>query len=216
MSMRFGRKLVTVWCATALGLAALAGCADAPTTSARYRSPDSRAFAENAMSTGPMLVRIQGRPYTSSEVQTSEVVLGAMTEAMRWTPTPRLTTDPAAAKIPSMVVVMTFNGGVVDPDAECAGGSEGGEPQPQGAVQVAASFCGSGSLISNTTGRIDASSGVNDPLFAELIRQVAYDLFPRSEQWPPGMGIGIGGSGFGIGGGRSGIGIGGIGIGIGF
>ncbi len=214
MFVRFERKLVAVWLAASLGAAA--GCADGPTTSATYRSPDSRAFAENAMSTGPMLVRIQGRPYAVPEEQIDQAVLSAMTQAMSWTATPRLTTDSAAARISSMVVVMTFNGGIVDPDAQCAGGSEGGEPHPQGAVQVAASFCGSGSLISNTTGRIDASSGVNDPLFADLIRQVAYDLFPRSEQWPSGMGIGIGGGGFGIGGGRSGIGIGGIGIGIGF
>jgi hypothetical protein len=89
-------------------------------------------------------------------------------------------------------------------------------------VQVAASFCGSGSLISNTTGRTETSSGVDDPSFAELIRQVAYDLFPRSEPQPFGTGIGIGGGaggvGVGVGGGGSGFGIGtgGIGIGIGF
>ena len=125
-----------------------------------------------------------------------------------------------AATILSMVVVMTFDGGGVDANAQCRGESQGGEPEPQGAVRVTASFCGNGSPISNTTGHIDTSSGVGDPLFAELIRQVAYDLFPRSEQ-PLGTGIGIGGGagGFGIGGGRSGFGIGtggGIGIGIGF
>jgi hypothetical protein len=218
MYVRFERKLVATWCATALGLAALAGCADSPSTRATYRSPDSRTFAENAMSTGPMLVRIQGRPYASPQEQTSDVVLGAMSQAMNWTPTPRLTTDPAAAKIPSMVVLMTFNGGVVDANVQCAGGSEGGDPQPQGAVQVAASFCGSGSLISNAIGRIETSSGVDDPLFAELIRQVAYDLFPRSEPQLFGTGIGIGGGaggvGVGVGGGGSGFGTGGIGIGF--
>jgi hypothetical protein len=172
------------------------------------------------MSTGPMLVEIQGQPYAASAEQIDDAVLRAMHDAMSWTATPRLTTDPAAAKIPSMVVVMTFNGGVVDANVQCSGGSEGGEPRPQGAVQVTASFCGNGSLISNTSGRIDTSSGVGDPLFAELIRQVADDLFPRSEQQPPGTGIRIGGGGggFGIGtGGGIGIGTGGgIGIGIGF
>jgi hypothetical protein len=166
-----------------------------------------------------MLVRIRGRPYAVPEEQIDQAALSAMTQAMSWTATPRLTTDPAAAGIPSMVVVMTFNGSIVDADLQCAGGSEGGEPQPQGAVQVAASFCGSGSLISNTSGRIDTSSGVGDPLFAELIRQVADDLFPQSEHpMTPGFSIGGGMGGFGIGGGRSSIGIGGggIGIGIGF
>jgi hypothetical protein len=110
--------------------------------------------------------------------------------------------------------VMTFNGGGVDGDAQCRGESQGGEPGPQGAVRVTASFCGSGSLLSNTSGHIDTSSGVDDPLFAELIRQVAYDLFPQSEPQPLGTGIGIGG-GAGVGGGRGGFGIGTGGIGIG-
>jgi hypothetical protein len=212
MDVRFERKLAEACCAGLISVAALAGCANAPATSATYQSPDSRTFAENAISTGPMMVEIQGRPYAASAEQIDDAVLRAMRDGMSWTATPRLTTDPAAAKIPSMVVVMTFNGGVVDANVQCSGGSEGGEPQPQGAVRVTASFCGNGSLISNTTGHIDTSSGVGDPLFAELIRQVAYDLFPRSEQQPLGTAIRIGGGGggFGIGSG------GGIGIGIGF
>lgn len=212
MFVRFERKLVAVWLAASLGAAV--GCADGPTTSAPYRSPDARTFAENAMSTGPMLVRIRGRPYAAPQEQIDQAVLSAMTEAMSWAAPPRLTADPAAAKMRSMVVVMTFNG--PDARAQCRGESEGGESQPQGAVHVSASFCGDGTLISNTTGRIGASSGVDDPQFAELIRQVARDLFPQSEQ-PLGTGTGIGGgSGIGIGGGRSGIGIGTGGIGIHF
>ena len=216
MSMRFERGLAAA-CAAALGLV-LTGCADAPTTSATYRSPDARTFAENAMSIGPMLVRIQGSPYATPTAKTEEVVLGAMSKAMSWATPPRLTTDPAAARMRSMVVVMTFNGGAVDARAQCRGESEGGEPQPQGAVQVAASFCGDGTLISNTTGRIGASSGVDDPQFAELVRQVARDLFPQSEQ-PLGTGIGLGGGaggGIGLGGGRSGFSFGTGGIGIHF
>ena len=217
MSVRFERKPGAAWFAVILGLAASAGCADGPTTSASYRSPNSRTFAENAMSTGPMLVRMQGRPYAAPQAQIDQAVLGAMTQAMSWTATPRLTTDPAAARIPSMAVVMTFNGGGVDGDAQCRGESQGGEPGPQGAVRVTASFCGSGSLLSHTSGYIDTSSGVDDPLFAELIRQVAYDLFPQSELQPLGTGIGIGGGagGFGVGGGRGGFGIGTGGIGVG-
>jgi hypothetical protein len=199
MSMRFERGL-----AAALGLV-LTGCADAPTTSATYRSPDARTFAEYAMSIGPMLVRIQGSPYATPTAKTEEVVLGAMSKAMSWATPPRLTTDPAAARMRSMVVVMT-NGGAVDARAQCRGESEGGEPQPQGAVQVAASFCGDGTLISNTTGRIGASSGVDDPQFAELVRQVARDLFPQSEQ-PLGTGIGLGGGRSGFSFGTGGIGI---------
>jgi hypothetical protein len=211
MKVRFRYRLAFAWCACAV-TAVLAGCADRPETSASYRSPDARAFAESAMAIGPMLVEIQGRPYAEPPEQIDRAVLTDMSQALSWTASPRLTTDPAATKVPSMVVTMTFNGGVVDANAQCRGESTGGEPQPQGAVQVAASFCGSGAMISNTVGRIDASSGVDDPQFARLMAQVARDLFPPSYEQPqPGLGIGIGGGGGGFGVGTGG----GVGIGIG-
>ncbi len=202
MDIRRKYKRLRACCAVAVGLAASTGCAGTPSTSATYQSPDAREFAQNAMSTGPMLVKIQGRPYAISDEQTDQAVLDAMRQAMSWTASPRLTTDPAMAKMPSMMVVLTFNGGVVDANAQCAGDSRGGEPQPQGAVQVTASFCGSDSLISNTTGRIGETSGIGDPRFAALISQVTDDLFPSSWQQPPGLGLQIGGGsggGFGVG-----------------
>ena len=79
----------------------------------------------------------------------------------------------------------------------------------RGAVQVAASFCGSGSLISTTSGWIDSSTGPDDPAFAQLITQITTDLFPTTWQPQPGIGVGVGiGSG-----GWSG---GGVGVGVGF
>jgi hypothetical protein len=168
---------------------------------------DSRDFAQRAMSTGPMLVKIQGHPFLGPEGQTQEAVLDAMRQAMSWAATPRLTTDPAAAKIPSMIVVMTFNGGDIDAKAQCGGDTRGGEPQPEGAVQVMASFCGSGTPLSSTSGRIKNSTGAGDPQFAALISRVTRDLFPEDWQQYPGTGIHIGGGsgGFGLG---SGLGIG--------
>lgn len=203
-----GRNLSAAWAAAAIALMASAGCANS--RSDTYEGTDSRSFAESAMSTGPLLVKIQGRPYAAPERQIEDAVLDAMRQAMSWTATPRLTTDPAAAKIPSLTVVMTFNG-AVDAAAQCSGGSQGGEPQPQGAVQVTASFCGDQSPISTNTRQISGSTGIGDPQFATLISRVTGDLFPEDYRRPvaPGMYIGGGSGGFGLGGGI------GIGIGIG-
>jgi hypothetical protein len=176
----------------------LAGCAG-PMTSPTYQNPNSRGFAQDAMARGPMLVKLQGRAYDSPEPQLADAVLMAMRSAMPWTATPQLTTAPEQAPT-SLLVVMTFNGGVVDANVQCSGGSAGGGPQVNGAVQVTASFCGSGDLISNTSGRIDRSSGPADPAFAGLIRQITYDLFPSPGLLPlPGTGIRIGGGGSGVG-----------------
>jgi hypothetical protein len=210
MDFRLERRLLAAWGGAALGVATSVGCVDTPVTSATHRPTDSRDFAQRAMSTGPMLVKIQGDPYAAPEGQIEEAVLDAMRQAMRWTPTPRLTTDPAVAKIPSMIVVMTFNGGDVDANAQCAGESRGGEPRPQGAVQVTASFCGSDTPLSNTSGHIKDTTGAGDPQFAALISRVTHDLFPENWQQYPGTGIQIGG-------GSGGFGIGtGLGIGIGW
>ena len=207
--MRAGRTGETA-AGMAVGLACvvmLAGCSG-PRTSATYQSPESQAFAQNAMARGPLLVTIQGQPYAAAEQASEHATLAAMQSAITWTATPRLTTDPAQASVPSMQVVMTFNVGAIDANVQCRGGSQGGGPQPDGAVQVSASFCGSGDLISNTSGRIVRSSGAEDPQFASLIRQVTYDLFPSSGLQPqPGIGIGIGGGG-------GAIGIGGFGVGF--
>jgi hypothetical protein len=54
MYVRFERKLVAAWCVGALGMVALAGCADVPTTSATDRSPEPRAFAEDVMHLGEL------------------------------------------------------------------------------------------------------------------------------------------------------------------
>jgi hypothetical protein len=209
MHFRLERGLLAMWCAAVMGVAALMGCVGTSGMDATHRQADSRDFAQRAMSTGPMLVKIQGHPYAAPEGQTKEAVLDAMRQAMSWAATPRLTTDPAAAKIPSMLLVMTFNDGDVDANAQCAGDSRGGEPQPQGAVQVTASFCGDGTPLSNTRGRIRNSTGAADPQFAALITRVTRDLFPENWQEYPGTGIHIGGGsgGFGLGGGL-GIGIG--------
>jgi hypothetical protein len=204
----------STWRSAGAGLAAalaiaggVAACSGA-TTSPTYQSPDSRVFAQSAMASGPMLVRIQGSPYTAPEPRLADAVLTQMRSAMSWTGTPRLTTAAGEAPTSSLLVILTFNAGVVDANVQCSGGSAGGPPQPDGAVRIAASFCGSGSLISNTSGRIERSTGPDDPAFAHLVRQVTNDLFPSSTQPPPGLGIQIGG-------GRVGVGSG-VGVGIGF
>lgn len=185
-----------------------AGCSGA-TSSPGYRNPDSRGFAQDAMARGPLPVIVQGTPYAQAETRTTQVVLDNMRRAMSWTATPQLIADPALRPTAPFYVVMTFNSGAMDANVQCTIPPAGGGPQEQGAVQVAASFCGSGSLISTTSGWIDQSTGPDDPGFGRLITQVTSDLFPSTWQPQPGVGFGVGiGSG---GGSWSG---GGIGVGF--
>ncbi|MBK8176363.1 MAG: hypothetical protein IPK66_14185 [Rhodospirillales bacterium] len=222
----FARDGRRVRVAAALAVVALSACADGPVTSPSYQNPDSRSFAQSAMADGPMLVRIEGAPYPASADKIARVTLAAMSQAMSWTATPRLTTDPTAARVPSLVVVLTFNGpagngpvgngaagngaaraATVSASAQCSGKSTGGGAQPQGAVQLTASFCGSGDLLANTRGSIETSTGVDDPRFAALMQQATQDLFAEPPGLRPGFGLQLGGG--------TSVGVGmGVGIGI--
>lgn len=187
---------------------AIAGCGG-PMSSPGYRNPNSRGFAQDVMARGPLPVVVQGTPYAQGEARTTPVVLDNMRRAMFWTARPQLIADPALQPTAPFYVVMTFNAGAMDPNVQCTIPPAGGGPQPGGAVQVAASFCGSGSLISSTSGWIDGSTGLDDPAFGRLVTQVTTDLFPTTWQPQPGIGFGVGvGSG-----GWSG---GGVGVGVGF
>lgn len=187
---------------------AVAGCSG-PTSSPGYRNPNARGFAQDAMARGPLPVVVQGAPYAQAEAKTTQVVLDNMRRAMSWTATPQLIADPSLEATTPLYVVMTFNSGAIGGNVQCTIPPAGGGPQPGGAVQVAASFCGSGDLISSTSGWIDGSAGPDDPAFGRLITQVTSDLFPTSWQPRPGIGVGVGvGSG-----GWSG---GGVGVGLGF
>ena len=184
----------------AMGLV-ITGCTGA-TTSPGYRNPDSRGFAQDAMARGPLPVVVQGTPYAQAETRTTQVVLDNMRRALTWTATPQLIADPALRPTAPFYVVMTFNGGAPDANVQCTISPGGGGPQEQGAVQLAASFCGGGSLISTTSGWIDRSTGPDDPSFARLITQATSDLFPSTWQPQPGVGFGVGiGSGGWSGGG---------------
>jgi hypothetical protein len=211
-STRTGGRVVATTVLVLAVVATQAGCSGTALTSPTRQSLESREFGHSAMARGPMLVVVQGNPYPIANEELEARVLDEMRQAMTWTATPGLTADPAAAPTPSLRVVMTFNAGIIDANVQCLGGSQGGGPLEDGAVQVTASFCGSSDMISNTSGSIGKSPGINDPAFASLISQVTNDLFPY-RGLAPGLGIGVGG-GFGVGsGGFSG---GGIGVGIGF
>ncbi|HYN38996.1 MAG TPA: hypothetical protein VES39_07080 [Rhodospirillales bacterium] len=196
------RRLAII--ASVLVLAACSG----PRTSPTYRNPDSRGFAQDAMARGPLPVVVQGVPFAQAEARTQQVVLESMRQAMSWTATPRLIADPSLKATAPLYVVMTFNSGAMDANVQCTLPPGGGGPQEQGAVQVAASFCGGGSLISNTSGRIDRAAGPDDPAFGQLIAQVTSDLFPSTFQPRPGVGFGVGIGSGGWSGGGAGVGVG--------
>src|SRR5512134_1414208 len=102
-----GRIAAVVAVAGAIvGAAALYFCDDVPITTVTFRVDDPWTFAEPAM---PLLVQVRGRAGAADDDAAKEMVVAAMTRAITWHGSPRLTADAALAGDPSTRVVMTFN-----------------------------------------------------------------------------------------------------------
>lgn len=159
----------------------VAACANAVTTGHTYRHPAARNFAQGVMVSGPLLIEVRGNPYDVEPTERDAAVLAATTRAFSWNARPRLTTDPDAAGSPDLRLVMGLNVGGGGRD-QCLGRSEGGEPLPEGAVNLQATLCDAHVPLSNAYGQLPQSMGLEDPAFANLIWLVVHEAFPREMQ----------------------------------
>ncbi|MBK8909575.1 MAG: hypothetical protein IPM60_17420 [Rhodospirillales bacterium] len=167
----------------AVSLAILVGaCANSVTTGHTYRHPAARNFAQGVMVSGPLLIEVRGDPYAVERAERDAAVLAATTRAFSWNARPRLTTDPDAAGSRDLRLVMGFNAGGGGGRGQCLGRSEGGEPLPEGAVDLQATLCDADVPLSNAYGRLPQSMGLEDPAFANLIWLVVHEAFPREMQ----------------------------------
>lgn len=155
----------------------LAACSNTVTTGHTYRHQAARNFAQGVMVSGPLLIEVRGDPYDVPSAERDAAVLAATMRAFSWNARPRLTTDPEAAGSRDLRLVMAFNAGGGGRD-RCLGRSEGGEPLPEGAVQLQATLCDADEPLSNAWGRLPHSTGLQDPAFANLIWLVVQEAFP--------------------------------------
>ncbi len=160
-------------------LVVMVGCADVPVVGRRQQSDQSWVFASTLMgSSGPLLVQIEGRPYVMDEAQLNDIVVNEMARAITWSSDARFTTDPEEAGSQTMRVVWRFNAGSGG-RPQCRGEGQGEGPAAGGAVLINAVFCDDDYVISDVTGSIQSTRGPDDPVFSNLIQQVALELFPR-------------------------------------
>jgi hypothetical protein len=155
----------------------LAACEDAPVTQAVILHDDVRTFLQGAMAQGPVPVEVRGRPYDAAPSGIAQATLGAMTAAMTWTATPRLSTDGADRVGRSFRIITVFND---ERSAQpCRTADGGGEPQLGGRVTVTLTFCSGEDALARVDGRVGQTEGLADRRFQALIRQATRDLFPE-------------------------------------
>jgi hypothetical protein len=182
--------------AAVLMVLVVAGCTGAPRTSVTYKAPDTRQFVTTSF---PLWVEVRGAPYGAQAEGMDQTITQAMKQAYVWNTAAEFTTDPDKATSRTLKVVMTFNGAAgISSRMQCLDRSEGGEPLPQGRVQVVATLCSEGDALANVRGSVSQSEGPADPRFSALIRQVTRDMFRLDPDGDRQMRVSVGG-GVGIG-----------------
>jgi hypothetical protein len=149
--------------------AAVAGCDDVPVTSVAFRIEDPWAVAQGHL---PLPLVVVGRPFEGLPSRTAESVSQTMAGAMTWSRRARFVLVPPEDVVGSLRVVVAFSGGA----ALCGPSPTGGQPLPNGQVEVRMVLCDRLQTLADVTGRLGRSSGPHDNRFRSLIRQAATDL----------------------------------------
>lgn len=148
-------------------------------TMATHRVADPWGFAWGAISSGPLLIEINGIPFDADGGRTEAAVVAEMTGVLRQrNATAAVTTNPGAAGSRTLRLVTTFNGraGLSGLD-QCLGRAQGGGPLPRGYVWMVLTFCDHRSVLASVSGRVGGTRSPDDRQFAALIRQATGDLF---------------------------------------
>jgi len=165
-----GRRLAAALAApVAIGTLLLAGCEDAPRTTALRRVQDPWALVHGA---GLVPVIVRGRPAAASADAVEDVVFRFVEAAVTWTATPPFVRGGAGDAAAAMRLVFVFNEG----GEPCGGPAIGGEPRPDGEIVLLAVLCDGREMLARVDGRLGRSAGLDDRRFRRLVTQATRDL----------------------------------------
>jgi len=154
----------------AAGIAALAGCEDAPRTTVSRAVEDPWALVQGG---GLLPLVVRGRPAFASDEAVDDAVFRAAARAITWTATPPLMRAGPGDAAAGLRLVYVFNGAGGD---ACAANPTGGAPRPQGEVTLVAAFCDGGRPLVRVDGRVGRSAGLDDRRLLRLITQATREL----------------------------------------
>lgn len=164
---------------------ALAACDDRPTTVAHHYVEGAWSLAQGVMKDGPLLVVVEGNPFKAPAAQLETQIVQIMTETVTWTAMPRLTADSALATSDTLRIVITLNPlRGTGAHEQCTGQSHGGDPLPDGRVQIVGTFCDAATLLVTVSGRAGSAADLHDPQFAALVRQMTLDMLSPQQRSP--------------------------------
>ncbi len=154
-----------------------AGCDEGPASNVRFMHPSGAwQFLVHATDSGPLLLEIHGQAFDGARTEEVEAMVQALMSEAQNRRLVRFTRDPAMAARPAYRVVLVFNGGKgLDSAALCAEPAAGGPPAGE-RIELLASFCHDGSLLSSVHAWMAAAADT-DRRFRQLIQQTTRELF---------------------------------------
>jgi hypothetical protein len=160
-------------------LALLAGCAGHSTIynnmiSAAYRPYDYGYGAGRR----DLTTIIVGNPFDVDQAQLETRLVAMLNESPTFLQPTNFTTTPGPSARPQYRAVLLFNRQIVLPQAACRAPEKIPVAELGETTRVSAVFCRYGGYLSTVTGELDGVTGIDDPRFHQLIRNMVPLLFP--------------------------------------
>jgi hypothetical protein len=121
---------------------------------------------------------IVGHPFDIDQDQLDTKLVAMLNESPTFLQPTNFTTTPGQSARPEFKAVILFNRAIVLPNQVCRSPEQVPVAELGTTLRLSATFCQYGGYLSTVTGELKDVTGVDDPRFHQLIRQMVPLLFP--------------------------------------
>ena len=121
---------------------------------------------------------IVGNPFDIDQAELETQLVAMLNESPTFLQPTNFTTTPGPSARPQYRAVLLFNRQIVLPTAACRAPEQIPVAELGETTRLTAVFCRYGGFLSTVTGELEGVTGIDDPRFYRLIRQMVPLLFP--------------------------------------
>ena len=121
---------------------------------------------------------IVGNPFDIDQAELETRLVAMLNESPTFLQPTNFTTTPGPSARPQYRAVLLFNRATVLPNRICRGPDRVPVAELGETMRLIAVFCRYGGFLSQVTGELEGVTGIDDPRFRRLIRQMVPLLFP--------------------------------------
>jgi hypothetical protein len=121
---------------------------------------------------------IVGNPFDIDQTELETQLVAMLNESPTFLQPTNFTTTPGPSARPEFKAVILFNRAIVLPNQVCRSPEQAPVADLGTTLRLSATFCRYGGYLSTVTGELKDVTGIDDPRFHQLIRQMVPLLFP--------------------------------------